>query len=168
MTITQTPVETGAWVRRFHPDGRDAAHRLICFPHAGGSASFYFPVSRALTPGVDVLAIQYPGRQDRRHEPCIDSIAALADALAEEVRPWCDRPVTFFGHSMGATLAFEVARRLEAEAPSCTDCSPRVGAPRPPCATSGCTCATTTACSRTSPASPVPTPRSSATRRSSA
>lgn len=34
---TQTvpvPVETGAWVRRFHPDGQDAAHRLICFPHA--------------------------------------------------------------------------------------------------------------------------------------
>ncbi|MFD7833931.1 thioesterase II family protein [Streptomyces sp. NPDC059761] len=112
---TSAPVETGAWVRRFHPGGQDAAHRLICFPHAGGSASFFFPVSRALTPGADVLAIQYPGRQDRRHEPCLDSIGELADALAEQVRPWCDRPVTFFGHSMGATLAFEVARRLEAE-----------------------------------------------------
>ncbi|MEU6556635.1 alpha/beta fold hydrolase [Streptomyces sp. NPDC046915] len=109
---TQTNVETGAWIRRFNP-APDAAHRLVCFPHAGGSASFYFPVSRALSPAVDVLAIQYPGRQDRRHEPCVDSIHGLADALAEELDGWFDRPVTFFGHSMGASLAYEVARRFE-------------------------------------------------------
>lgn len=109
---TQTNVETGAWIRRFNP-APDAAHRLVCFPHAGGSASFYFPVSRALAPAVDVLAIQYPGRQDRRHEPCVDSIHGLADALAEELDGWFDRPVTFFGHSMGASLAYEVARRFE-------------------------------------------------------
>lgn len=109
---TQTTVGASAWIRRFHPVP-DAAHRLVCFPHAGGSASFYFPVSRTLAPGADVLAIQYPGRQDRRHEPCVDSIPKLADALAEELSPWFDRPVTFFGHSMGASLAFEVAARLE-------------------------------------------------------
>lgn len=111
---TETTATTGAWVRRFHP-APDAPHRLICFPHAGGAASFYFPVSRAMSPGVDVLAIQYPGRQDRRGEPCVNSIPALADALVDEVRPWFDRPVTFFGHSMGASLAFELASRLEAE-----------------------------------------------------
>jgi surfactin synthase thioesterase subunit len=110
---THTTTQTGAWIRRFHP-APQAAHRLVCFPHAGGSASFYFPVSRALAPGADVLAIQYPGRQDRRHEPCLDSIGALADAVVEELADWFDRPVTFFGHSMGASLAFEVARRLEA------------------------------------------------------
>ncbi|MEU7281399.1 alpha/beta fold hydrolase [Streptomyces sp. NPDC045431] len=110
----QTTVDTGTWVRRFHP-AADAPHRLICFPHAGGSASFYFPVSQAMSPDVDVLAIQYPGRQDRRHEPCLDSIPALVDALVDEVRPWFDRPVSFFGHSMGASLAFELASRLEAD-----------------------------------------------------
>lgn len=110
---TQTNVETNAWIRRFNP-APDAEHRLVCFPHAGGSASFYFPVSRALTPAVDVLAIQYPGRQDRRNEPCVDSIHGLADALAYELDGWFDRPVTFFGHSMGASLAYEVARRFEA------------------------------------------------------
>ncbi|MET7703686.1 MULTISPECIES: thioesterase II family protein [unclassified Streptomyces] len=109
---TQTTVDSSAWIRRFHPAAH-AAHRLVCFPHAGGAASFYFPVSRTLAPDVDVLAIQYPGRQDRRHEPCIDSIPALADAVAEQIEPWCQGPVTFFGHSMGASLAFEVARRLE-------------------------------------------------------
>ncbi len=102
----------GGWVRRFHP-APDAPHRLVCFPHAGGSAPFFFPVSRALSPWADVLAIQYPGRQDRRQEACAASVDELADALTGELLPWFDRPVTFFGHSMGALLAFEVARRLE-------------------------------------------------------
>ncbi|MFG3258660.1 thioesterase II family protein [Streptomyces sp. NPDC048172] len=100
------------WIRRFHP-APEAATRLVCLPHAGGSASFYFPVSRALAPQVDVLAVQYPGRQDRLAEPCVESIADLADAVTERLLPWADRPLAVFGHSMGATLAFEVALRLE-------------------------------------------------------
>ncbi|MFB8392592.1 thioesterase II family protein [Streptomyces yangpuensis] len=112
--MTTDTLAASAWVRRFHP-AHDAPARLICFPHAGGSASYYFPVSRQLSPGIDVLAVQYPGRQDRRAEPCIDSIPALADAVLGQLRPYFDRPVTLFGHSMGATLAFEVAVRLEAE-----------------------------------------------------
>ena len=104
--------QTSAWVRRFQP-APEAATRLICFPHAGGSATFYFPVAQALSPAVDVLCLQYPGRQDRRGEPCIDDIGTLADLITAELRPWLDRPFTLFGHSMGATLAFEVALRLE-------------------------------------------------------
>lgn len=100
------------WIRRFHP-APEADTRLVCLPHAGGSASFYFPVSRALSPGLEVLAVQYPGRQDRRTERCLDSIAELADAVAAALLPWTDKPLAFFGHSMGATLAFEVALRLE-------------------------------------------------------
>ncbi|KQX77120.1 MULTISPECIES: thioesterase II family protein [unclassified Streptomyces] len=110
MAAPSTP--TSAWVRRFHPEP-EAATQVICFPHAGGSATFYFPVAQALSPAVDVLAIQYPGRQDRRVEPCIDDMDTLADLVSEELRPWLDRPFTLFGHSMGATLAFEVALRLE-------------------------------------------------------
>jgi pyochelin biosynthetic protein PchC len=101
-----------AWVRRFHP-APQAATRLICFPHAGGSATFYFPISQAMSPAVDVLAIQYPGRQDRFNESCIDDIRTMADLITEEIARWADRPVTLFGHSMGATVAFEVAIRLE-------------------------------------------------------
>jgi pyochelin biosynthetic protein PchC len=104
----------GAWVRRFHPSP-DAAARLICFPHAGGAATYYFPVAKALAPRVDVLAIQYPGRQDRRGEPSVDDARTLAELIVPELRPWLDRPVAFFGHSLGATVAFEVALRLERE-----------------------------------------------------
>lgn len=106
-----SPISTD-WVRRFHP-APEAATRLVCFPHAGGSSTFYFPVSQAMSPTVDVLAIQYPGRQDRRHQPCIDDIHALADAIVDELVEWIDRPVTLFGHSMGASVAYEVAVRLE-------------------------------------------------------
>ncbi|MBQ0853731.1 thioesterase II family protein [Streptomyces sp. NPDC057620] len=103
----------GGWLRRFH-EGRDTATRLICLPHAGGSASFFFPLSAGLAPDVEVLAVQYPGRQDRRHEPCLDSVSALTDALTEELRGRLDRPFALLGHSMGASVAFETARRLEA------------------------------------------------------
>lgn len=103
--------ETSPWIRRFHP-APAAVNRLVCFPHAGGSAPYFFPVSRSLTPDIDVLAVQYPGRQDRRAEACMDSIPQLADAIATELGGWTDKPLTFFGHSMGATLAFEVAHRM--------------------------------------------------------
>ncbi|MFJ5262514.1 thioesterase II family protein [Streptomyces sp. NPDC088387] len=102
------------WIRRYHPRP-DAAARLVCLPHAGGSASFYRPVSAGLPASVDVLALQYPGRQDRRNEPCAESIAELADHVTSVLLPWTDRPLVFFGHSMGATLGFEVARRLESD-----------------------------------------------------
>ncbi|MER6254506.1 alpha/beta fold hydrolase [Streptomyces sp. NPDC001584] len=99
-------------MRRFHP-APDAQFRLVCFPHAGGSATFYFPVAQALAPGLDVLAVQYPGRQDRRAETCLDDIYELADQVTEALLPWTDRPLALFGHSMGATVAYEVARNLE-------------------------------------------------------
>ncbi|WP_084960285.1 thioesterase II family protein [Thermoactinospora rubra] len=114
--MTIAPGKTSLWIRRFSP-APEAASRVVCLPHAGGSAPYYFPMSKALAPEFEVLAVQYPGRQDRRAEPCIDSITELADHVARELREWIDRPMTLFGHSMGATLAFEVARRLEGEAP---------------------------------------------------
>lgn len=102
------------WIRRFHP-APEADRTLVCFPHAGGSASSCLSVSTALSPAVDVLAVQYPGRQDRLDETCIDSITELADAVTAQLGPWADRPLMLFGHSMGATVAFEVALRLERE-----------------------------------------------------
>ncbi|MEU5664496.1 thioesterase II family protein [Streptomyces longwoodensis] len=107
-----TPMGSGAWLRRYRTAGPEAP-RLVCFPHAGGSASFYFPVANALSPDVDVLAVQYPGRQDRMGEQPVTDLRLLADQVTEALAPWRDRPLHLFGHSMGAVVAYEVALRLE-------------------------------------------------------
>ncbi|WP_030266746.1 thioesterase II family protein [Streptomyces violens] len=101
------------WIRTFHRSAAPA-RRLLCFPYAGGSASYYFPLSAVLCPAVQVLGVQYPGRQDRAAEPAIEDLGVLADRIAEAVAGDIEgaRPV-LFGHSMGALLAFETARRLE-------------------------------------------------------
>lgn len=101
------------WFRRFRT-AENAGARLLCFPHAGGSAGFYFPFARELAPDVEVLAVQYPGRQDRFKEPGIDEVGVLADGVVTALLPLLDeRPLALFGHSMGATVGYEVARRLE-------------------------------------------------------
>lgn len=106
------------WVSIFRPSP-DSAVRLVCLAHAGGSASFFFPVATALAPAVEVLAVQYPGRQMRRNEPGIDNITDYADQIFAALRHLDDRPIALFGHSMGAVLAYEVALRMrEAQLPS--------------------------------------------------
>ena len=109
---TAAQTERGRWIRRFRDADTDAPV-LVCLPHAGGSATYFVPVARALSPAIDVLAVQYPGRQERRAEPCFEEIGPLADAVARQLEPWLDRPIALFGHSMGATVGYEAARRIE-------------------------------------------------------
>lgn len=45
-------------------------------------------------------------------EACIDNIPELAEASLEGLQDWLCHPFAFFGHSLGAVVAFEVARRL--------------------------------------------------------
>ncbi|MBV6701539.1 thioesterase II family protein [Kitasatospora aureofaciens] len=125
--MTSPGTSSTLWLRRFHP-AADRPVRLVCFPHAGGSAPFFHPVSAALAADTEVIALQYPGRQDRRLEPCIEDIATLADRITDELLALDDRPTVYFGHSMGAVLAFETAWRLEQKgthAPRCIVASGR-------------------------------------------
>jgi surfactin synthase thioesterase subunit len=91
-----------------------AAIRLICFPHAGGSAAFYRPWHERIPPHIEPAAVQYPGRADRLGEPVIEDAETQVRLIVAALLPLCDRPVALFGHSMGALLAYEVARGLEA------------------------------------------------------
>jgi medium-chain acyl-[acyl-carrier-protein] hydrolase len=103
----------GPWLatRALNPHAR---LRLFCFPYAGGSALIYrkwqeaFPASS----GVEVLPVQLPGRGNRLNEPAFTRCEPLVEALGAALLPHFDRPFVFFGHSMGALLAFELARLL--------------------------------------------------------
>lgn len=112
--MTVAAVDTSLWLRSYH-GAHVAPVRLVCLPHAGGSASYYLPVSRALTPHIEVLSVQYPGRQDRRAERPIGTLQELAADVYAQLRHSDERPVALFGHSMGASVAFEVARLMEAD-----------------------------------------------------
>jgi pyochelin biosynthetic protein PchC len=103
---------TATWFRGLRPDV-DPVLRLICFPHAGGSAGFFHPWRRWTPPGVELVAVQYPGRQDRINEPCAEDLHDLADRVTGALADLSARPVVLFGHSMGAAIAHEVALRLE-------------------------------------------------------
>ncbi|WP_067460479.1 thioesterase II family protein [Actinomadura macra] len=114
---TGTTGTTGTgWFRRFHPAGADAP-RLLCFPHAGGAANTYHRLSAALSPDVEVVAVQYPGRQDRHREPVRTDLRELAGQIHAELPGLGAAPASYFGHSMGAVVAFEVARRLTVTPP---------------------------------------------------
>ncbi|WP_307792506.1 thioesterase II family protein [Streptomyces verrucosisporus] len=90
----------------------DAECELVCFPHAGGSAAYWQPLAVALAPAVDVVAVQYPGRLDRLREAPVEDLHLLADLITEALGPPERVPRVLLGHSMGASLAYEVAVRL--------------------------------------------------------
>ncbi|WP_043264388.1 alpha/beta fold hydrolase [Streptomyces sp. CT34] len=93
------------------PGAAPPRHQLVCFPYAGGGASFYRPWRDELPPDIDLLAVQYPGREERIDDPLIDDMGELAELLAAELAPLLDLPFTFFGHSMGAAVGYEITRR---------------------------------------------------------
>jgi surfactin synthase thioesterase subunit len=106
------------WIRSFcaRPDARA---RLFCFSYAGVGASAFRLWHEGLPPELEVCAIQLPGRESRLDEPALSSVPRLVELLVPQVRAHAraggDRPFAFFGHSMGATLAFEVARTLQCD-----------------------------------------------------
>ncbi|MFI6504490.1 thioesterase II family protein [Nonomuraea typhae] len=102
----------GAWIRTPRPRPA-AAHRVVCFPHAGGSANFFRGWAH-LRDDAEICIVQYPGRADRLDEACYEDLHRLADDACAAIEPYLERPSILLGHSMGAVVAYEVALRLEA------------------------------------------------------
>jgi medium-chain acyl-[acyl-carrier-protein] hydrolase len=89
-----------------------AATRLFCFPHAGVGAAAYRGWAENMDGEIDLCYIQLPGRENRVREAPFTALESLVEALATELGPWVDRPYVFYGHSLGAIVAFETAREL--------------------------------------------------------
>ncbi len=108
---------TLGWIRQFHRPESPENPLLLVFPHAGSGASAYRDFSKRLSTRFNVLVLQYPGRQDRAAEAPLDSLAAMAAGAFDDFNASGHRrsgPISAFGHSMGALVAFEFVRVAEA------------------------------------------------------
>lgn len=102
---------TRRWGVRWRPAAPDALS-LLCLPHAGGGAVAYRSWAAALGPEVEVVCVRLPGRESRLREDPYTAVDDLVPALVEGLEPWLHGRHAWFGHSMGALLAFEACREL--------------------------------------------------------
>ena len=91
---------------------RRADSRLFCFPYAGGSSVVYHNWVKSLPEFVDVIPVQLPGRGMRLNTAPLTRMDGLTEQLSPVLAEFLDRPFFFFGHSMGALIAFELAHAL--------------------------------------------------------
>jgi medium-chain acyl-[acyl-carrier-protein] hydrolase len=98
--------------RRSNPN---AQLRLFCLPYAGGGASRYFRWAASFPPEIEVCPVLLPGREGRISEDPFTCMDDLVPALLEALAPELQCPFAIFGHSMGALIGFELARRLRRE-----------------------------------------------------
>ncbi|MEM7259367.1 MAG: alpha/beta fold hydrolase, partial [Pseudomonadota bacterium] len=75
-------------------------------------ASAFKDWAEQLPQDTELCIVQMPGREERLGEPLIDNMARMAESIALSLGDYTDRPYAFFGHSMGAMVAYEVARLL--------------------------------------------------------
>lgn len=104
----------GAWFPSIE-ESAGARMRLFSFPYAGGGASVFRDWTKHLPSGIAVCPVRLPGRETRLGEPPFDRMEDLLKALGEAIDPCLDQPFAYFGHSLGAVIAFELARSLRVE-----------------------------------------------------
>ncbi len=91
-----------------------ASARLICFPYAGGGAAAWHPWRALLPTWIELAMVQLPGREGRLRERAYTRMESAVEAIVPAVAALDDLPCVFFGHSMGALIAFATARALRA------------------------------------------------------
>lgn len=106
MTTSANP-----WIafRRPNPQAR---LRLFCFPFAGGGASIFRTWPTSLPREIDVCPVQLPGRESRLRDEPFCRLGPLLEKLIEVLEPEDDLPFAYFGHSMGAIIAYHLTLRL--------------------------------------------------------
>jgi len=105
--------ELDKWLARQPVQGQRRL-RLFCLPFAGGGAQIYRNYARMLPPGIEVCAVQLPGRERRFGEPAIASVDEIVARMLPVMRQQTDLPYAVFGHSLGALVGFELSRGMRA------------------------------------------------------
>jgi surfactin synthase thioesterase subunit len=86
--------------------------RLFCFPYAGAGTAAFRGWQQVLREEAAVYPLRLPGRETRIAEAAIDHMDALVDRACNALERYLEEPFAFFGHSMGAAIAFEMVRSL--------------------------------------------------------
>jgi medium-chain acyl-[acyl-carrier-protein] hydrolase len=107
-----TVLTPSPWVRRYMPTG-PTRMRLACLPHAGGGGTVFTGWIPLLRTGVELVAVVLPGRETRIHETPTDDRAGLVADITAALDFDDGVPLALYGHSLGAALMFEVARRAQ-------------------------------------------------------
>ncbi|MBB3228208.1 medium-chain acyl-[acyl-carrier-protein] hydrolase [Luteibacter sp. Sphag1AF] len=112
MKYTNNPETRARWmtIGARRPDARA---RLFCFPYAGSGASIFRGWQDHLPEDIEVVGVQLPGRENRFNEPRFNRLIDVIAPLHEMVAEMADKPFYFFGHSIGALIAFELSRALQ-------------------------------------------------------
>ncbi|MGA5818166.1 thioesterase II family protein [Kitasatospora sp. NPDC094028] len=104
-----------SYLRSFSPAGEAADTTVAVFPQAGAGCLRLRPAAPALPPGTHLLGVQLPGREDRLEDRPAEGLAEVVDRVGAELGEHARRgPLVLLGVSLGALVAYEVARRLEA------------------------------------------------------
>ncbi len=107
---SRVPLER--WIRRPAGSPRPGQARLVCFPYAGGGGGVFHPWGSVCPPALDLCAVVLPGREARLAEEPVEELLPLVRTLATVLAPVLLPPFALYGHSLGAVLAYELAREL--------------------------------------------------------
>jgi len=95
---------------------KPASHiNLFCLPYAGGSATSYRIFSKTTFNHTRFHAVELPGRGVRIKEKCLTNIDLLAEDIISSLEKRLHEPYSFYGHSMGALLAYVATRKIVAK-----------------------------------------------------
>ncbi|MGZ9225821.1 MAG: thioesterase II family protein [Anaerolineales bacterium] len=111
VNLPTSSLETERWVSCPRPNPT-ARLRLFFFPYAGAGSTLYNAWTRLFSPEIEIYLVHLPGRDKRIRETPFIKFPPLAEALSQALVRYLDRPFSFFGHSMGGLVSFEVARQL--------------------------------------------------------
>ncbi|MBU3186317.1 thioesterase II family protein [Clostridium estertheticum] len=101
------------WFPMNQKDDSEKLYRVFCFHYAGGSSTAYKNWNKNSHP-IEFIPVELPGRGTRIYEPCIEEFDVLMDELIPNLKKMIDhRPFFFYGHSMGAIIAFRAAYKLQ-------------------------------------------------------
>jgi acyl transferase domain-containing protein/NADPH:quinone reductase-like Zn-dependent oxidoreductase/surfactin synthase thioesterase subunit len=102
------------WIHRGRSSGEEPV-RVICFHSMGVGTSLFTQFLTEPPEGIDLIAVQTPGRETRSSEPVLTEVRDVVAGALAEIKPYLDRPFAIWGHSFGGIVAFEAIRALGRE-----------------------------------------------------